>query len=360
MTESLPVDTALVEEAASLEPDAAEARHADLAEQVRRANRLYHEEDAPEISDAEYDQLFRRLVALEAAFPALVTPDSPTQKVGGTPAGGRFPEVRHRRPMLSLSNAFSHDELRAFDTRVRRGLGLAAAPEPADELTYVAELKIDGLAISLHYERGRFAARRHPRRRQHRRGRDAQPAHDPGDPGPPARARHARGAGRGVHAQGGVRADQRASARSWACPQYANPRNSGAGSLRQKDPAVTAGRQLSTWLYQLVEDAAAVDSQSGGARSPRPPSASRSTPIARPGLDIEGVIAFTETLARGAPPPAVRDRRRRGQGRPLRPAGAARDGQPRPALGHRVQVPARAGGDARSRTSSRTSAGPGR
>ena len=97
MTESLPVDPSLVEEAASLDAEAAEARHAELAEQVRRANRLYHEEDAPEISDADYDQLFRRLVALEAAFPALVTPDSPTQKVGGTPTGGRFPEVRHKK-----------------------------------------------------------------------------------------------------------------------------------------------------------------------------------------------------------------------------------------------------------------------
>ena len=109
MTESLPVDPALVDEAASLDPVAAEARHAELAEQVRRANRLYHEDDAPELTDAEYDQLFRRLVALEAAFPALVTPESPTQKVGGAPAGGRFPEVCHQRQMLSLSNAFSHD-----------------------------------------------------------------------------------------------------------------------------------------------------------------------------------------------------------------------------------------------------------
>jgi DNA ligase (NAD+) len=156
-TESLPVDPALVEAAASLEPAAAEARHAELAERVRRANRLYYEQDAPELSDAEYDALFRELVALETAFPALVNPDSPSQRVGGTPAGGVFSEVRHRRPMLSLSNAFSHDELRAFDTRVRRGLGLPAAPEPADGLTYVAELKIDGLAISLQYQRGRLA-----------------------------------------------------------------------------------------------------------------------------------------------------------------------------------------------------------
>src|SRR6187401_2118465 len=103
MTESLPVDPALVEEAAALDEDAAAARHAALVADVNRANRLYHEQDAPELSDAEYDQLFRRLVALESAWPALVTPESPIQKVGGTPAGGRFPEVRHALPMLSLS-----------------------------------------------------------------------------------------------------------------------------------------------------------------------------------------------------------------------------------------------------------------
>src|SRR4030095_11329471 len=81
--------------------------------------------------------------------------DSPTQGVGGA-ISATFDEVRHRRPMLSLGNAFSHDELRAFDTRVRRGLGLPPAPEEAPDLRYVAELKIDGLAITLRYERGRF------------------------------------------------------------------------------------------------------------------------------------------------------------------------------------------------------------
>ena len=151
----LPVDPALVERVAALGEEAASARYTELVEAVNRANRLYHEDDAPEISDAEYDQLFRELVALETAYPAFIVPESPTRKVGGTPTG-RFPEVRHQRPMLSLSNAFSHDELRAFDTRVRRGLGLLAAPEPAPELRYVAELKIDGLAVSYRYERGRF------------------------------------------------------------------------------------------------------------------------------------------------------------------------------------------------------------
>jgi DNA ligase (NAD+) len=292
VTESLPVDPGLVDEAASLEPDAAEARHADLAEQVRRANRLYHEEDAPEISDADYDQLFRRLVALEAAFPALITPDSPTQKVGGTPAGGRFPEVRHQRPMLSLSNAFSHDELRAFDARVRRGLGVAAAPEPADDLTYVAELKIDGLAISLQYERGRFAVG--ATRGDGSTGEDVTPNLRTITAIPDRLPEPAT-----LEARGEVFMPKAEFVRingereELGLPQYANPRNSGAGSLRQKDPAVTAGRQLSTWLYQLVEDAPTVDSQSAALDR----LASLGFPVnpdREAGLDIDAVIAFTE------------------------------------------------------------------
>src|SRR3954465_8610060 len=150
-----PVDPELVASAGPLDIEAATARHAEVAAAVDRANELYHVQDAPEISDAEYDQLFRELVALETAYPELTTSESPTQRVGGTPAG-TFDEVRHRRLMLSLSNAFGHDELRAFDTRVRRGLGQPPAPEPAPDLTYGAELKIDGLAIPLRYERGRF------------------------------------------------------------------------------------------------------------------------------------------------------------------------------------------------------------
>ena len=98
------------------------------------------------------DRLFRELVELEAAHPELVAPDSPTQRVGA-PGGGQLGDVEHRVPMLSLGNAFDDDELRAFDARVRKGLGLAPDDEPP---RYVAELKIDGLAISLRYERGRF------------------------------------------------------------------------------------------------------------------------------------------------------------------------------------------------------------
>ncbi len=292
MTESLPVDPVLVETAAVLEPDAAAARHATLVEQVRRANRLYYEEDSPELSDAEYDALFRELVALETAFPALITPDSPTRRVGGAPAGGRFPEVRHQRPMLSLSNAFGHDELRAFDARVRKGLGLSAAPEPADGLAYVAELKIDGLAVSLRYEGGRFVLG--ATRGDGTTGEDVTPNLRTIDAIPDRLPEPAT-----LEARGEVFMPKTEFARINAqrgeagLPLYANPRNSGAGSLRQKDAAVTAGRQLATWLYQLVEDEAPVSSQSA-ALARLEALGFPVNPDREAGLDMEGVIAFTE------------------------------------------------------------------
>ena len=295
--DGLPVDPALVEEAAGLDVAAAAERHAELARQVEEANRAYYEADAPVLSDADYDQLFRRLVALETAHPELATPDSPTQRVGGAP-GGTFDEVRHRRPMLSLSNAFSHDELRAFDARVRRGLGLPAAPEPAAELRYGAELKIDGLAITLRYERGRFV--QGATRGDGTTGEDVT-ANLRTIATIPARLREPAT----LDARGEVFMPKTEFARingereEAGLPLYANPRNSGAGSLRQKDPTVTASRKLGTWTYQLIEDPAENDG--------RAPSDSQSAALARletlgfsvnpnreAGLDIEGVIAFTE------------------------------------------------------------------
>ncbi len=309
MTTDLPVDPALVEDAAALDLDAAAARHADLVARIDRANRLYHVEDAPEITDAEYDQLFRRLVALETAFPQLVTPDSPTQHVGGTPMGGQFAEVRHRRPMLSLSNAFSHDELRAFDARVRRGLGLPAAPEPAPDLTYVAELKIDGLAISLRYEGGRFV--RGATRGDGTTGEDVT-ANLRMISAIPERisamtSLDVRGE---VYMPKGEFARINAEREEQGLPLYANPRNSGAGSLRQKDPSVTAKRQLSVWTYQLLEESAAAPTADEAGSSVDSAAVGVTTqtgalerlealgfpvnPHREAGLDIEGVIGFTD------------------------------------------------------------------
>jgi DNA ligase (NAD+) len=123
----------------------------ELRRLIRHHEELYYVLDAPEIADAEFDALVRELTELEAAHPELVTPDSPTQRVGGRVAAG-FDSVTHAEPMLSLDNAFSEDELRAFDERVRRGLAAtSAAGEPPG---YVAELKIDGVSIALTYKNG--------------------------------------------------------------------------------------------------------------------------------------------------------------------------------------------------------------
>ena len=354
-----PVDPALVDAASALDIDAATTRHKELAAAVERANVLYHAEDAPELTDAEYDQLFRELVALETAYPELITDESPTQRVGGAPSGEVFTEVRHRRPMLSLSNAFSHDELRAFDARVRRGLGLPAAPEPAPELRYVAELKIDGLAITLRYERGRFV--QGATRGDGTTGEDVT-ANLRTIAAIPATLKEAATADvRGeVFMPKAEFARINAEREEAGLALYANPRNSGAGSLRQKDPAVTASRLLSTWVYQLLEDGdGSIDSQSA-ALDRLTALGLPANPEHEPGLDIEGVIAFTERWREERHHAPVRDGRRRREGRPVRPAGAARDGQPRAALGDRLQVPARAGRDDASRTSCRTSGGPGR
>ena len=287
-----PVDPSLVETASRLDIETATQRHATLSTQIDRANELYHVEDAPEISDAEYDQLFRELVALETAYPELITADSPTQRVGGTPTGATFDEVRHARPMLSLSNAFSHDELRGFDARVRKGLGLPAAPEPAPDLRYGAELKIDGLAISLHFERGRFV--QGATRGDGTTGEDVT-ANLKTITVVPSRLKEpatleARGEVFMPKAEFKRINEEREEA---GLPLYANPRNSGAGSLRQIDPQVTAGRKLSAWFYQLVEDGDTVATQSealarlAGLGFPVNPEHAAD-------LDIEGVIDFTE------------------------------------------------------------------
>jgi DNA ligase (NAD+) len=287
----LPVDPSLVEAAAALDVEAAAARHADLAAQVGRANRLYHELDAPEISDAEYDQLLRELVALETAHPQLVTPDSPTQRVGGAPSG-TFSEVRHRRPMLSLANAFSHDELRAFDTRVRRGLGQPPAPEDAPDLRYVAELKIDGLAVSLHFNRGRFA--QGATRGDGTTGEDVTANLRTIEAIPERLTEAATLDARGeVFMPKAEFARINAEREEAGLALYANPRNSGAGSLRQIDPTVTARRRLSAWFYSLVEDDTPATTQSAALdrlAALRLPV----NPNHEAGLDIEGVIAFAE------------------------------------------------------------------
>jgi DNA ligase (NAD+) len=318
-TPDLPVEPGLVAAAAALGPADAAARHAALAAEVTGANRAYYLEDAPTISDAEYDAMLRELVALEAAYPDLRTAASPTQRVGaaGTDEASPFAEVRHERPMLSLGNAFGEDELRAFDTRVRRGLGLSPAPEPAPDLRYVAELKIDGLAVSLRYRDGRFA--RGATRGDGTTGEDVTANLRTIDAIPARLPEPATLEVRGeVYMPRAEFARINAEREEAGLPLYANPRNSGAGSLRQLDPAVTASRRLSFWAYQLIEETAPAQEtlfgapgMAGPAAGPviaaPPPAAGQSRALARlealglpvnpnrqAGLDIEGVIDFVE------------------------------------------------------------------
>jgi DNA ligase (NAD+) len=291
----LPVSDDAVEAALALGEEGARRRRDELVPAIRRANELYYVDDAPELSDAEYDRLMLELVALETAFPVLVTGDSPTQRVGASPAGA-FGEVTHRRPMLSLGNVFDEDELRAFDQRVRRGLGLPPAPERAPELRYVAELKIDGLAISLRYEQGRFV--QGATRGDGTTGEDVT-ANLRTIQALPERLREpvtaeVRGE---VYMPKAEFARINAEREEAGLPNYANPRNSGAGSLRQQDARVTASRRLSSWTYQLLEDGP----------EGRPAVSSQSEALARlatlglpvnpdraEGLDIDGVCRFLE------------------------------------------------------------------
>jgi len=127
----------------------ARARHAQLVEEIRRHDHAYYVQAQPSISDQEYDRLYKQLLDLEQKFPALVTSDSPTQRVGGEPLKA-FKPVQHRQPMLSLDNTYSQEELREFVNRVQRLL-------PNEKLDWVVEPKVDGVAINLRYEKGVFA-----------------------------------------------------------------------------------------------------------------------------------------------------------------------------------------------------------
>ena len=180
-----------------LSPEEAQGELEWLAGEIARHDRLYYQHDAPEVSDAEYDELRRRNIALESRFPDLVRPDSPSSRVGAQPVEA-FGKVVHPIPMLSLDNAMTAEEVHEFVARVRRFLNLAA-DAPID---FVAEPKIDGLSCALRYEDGRARARSHPRRRHGGRGRHTQRPHHPRHPPAPHHRRPAGrpgGAGRGLH-----------------------------------------------------------------------------------------------------------------------------------------------------------------
>jgi DNA ligase (NAD+) len=249
-----------------------------LRQEIRRHEELYYVQAQPEISDADFDALMNELKALEQQHPGLVTPDSPTQRVGGRPAEG-FATVEHIQPMLSLDNAYDEEDLRAFDERVRKGLQLETSP------TYVAELKIDGLSIALTYEDGRLV--RGATRGDGVRGEDvtqnvrtvrAIPLSLRG--GPKGR----------IEVRGEVYLPKKNFERineeqkEAGEPLYANPRNTAAGTMRNLDPTLVAKRGLAAWTYQLV-----AGSKDAGSKDPAPPTshAEMLSDLAKWGLPVE-------------------------------------------------------------------------
>ncbi|HET7218036.1 MAG TPA: NAD-dependent DNA ligase LigA [Vicinamibacterales bacterium] len=224
-----------------------QSRINELREEIRRHEELYYVHSAPEISDVDFDQLVRELERLEEEHPDLVTPDSPTQRVAGRPTQG-FPTVEHLSQMLSLDNAYNEDDLRAFDERLRKGAGLGDAP-----VSYVAELKIDGLSIALTYEHRRLI--RGATRGDGLRGEDVTtnvrtirsiPLTLRGGP---ASRFEVRGEVFLPRASFERINQERADAGE---PLYANPRNVAAGTMRNLDPALVARRGLKAFVYQYV------------------------------------------------------------------------------------------------------------
>ena len=223
----------------------------ELRTEIRRHEELYYIHNVPEISDEAFDRLLHELEALEAEYPDLVTPDSPTQRVAGRPIEG-FATVEHLQPMLSLDNAYNEEELRAFDERVRKGAGVGEAA-----IAYVAELKIDGLSIALTYEDGRLV--RGATRGDGVHGEDVT-----------ANVRTIRAipltlkdgvAGR-IEVRGEVFLPRTQFERinkereEAGEPLFQNARNSAAGTMRNLDPALVAKRRLAAFVYQVVRSAA--------------------------------------------------------------------------------------------------------
>ena len=229
---------------------AARERACALRQEIERHNHAYYAMDAPSIPDAQYDRRFRELQALEAAHPELLTSDSPTQRVGAAPLG-QFAQVTHLTPMLSLNNAFADEEVEAFDKRVRDGLGTAGTAGAVDAIEYAAELKFDGLAISLTYEHGLLV-------QAATRG-DGETGEDVtanvktirviplklATSTPPAL----------LEVRGEVLlyktdfAQMNQRQRDAGEKEFVNPRNAAAGALRQLDSRITAKRPLKFFAY---------------------------------------------------------------------------------------------------------------
>ncbi len=225
----------------------------ELRDKLRHHEYLYYVLDQPEISDASYDRLMKRLEELETAHPELITPDSPSVRVGGTPREG-FQTVQHARPMLSLDNAFSYDQLRDFDRRVRQGSG-------REKIEYIAEHKFDGLSISLQYVNGLLA--RGVTRGDGRTGEDVTP-NVKTIRSIPLRVELSALKKLKLPPTFEVRGEVLMTRKSFEAMNrqqeesggkiFVNPRNAAAGSVRVLDPSITARRRLEFFAYYLLVD----------------------------------------------------------------------------------------------------------
>ncbi|MDX2073935.1 MAG: NAD-dependent DNA ligase LigA, partial [Alphaproteobacteria bacterium] len=226
--------------------DEAKRRHAELAAQIEKHNRLYYQKDAPIISDAEYDKLFRELEKLEQDFPLLQSKESPTQKVGAAPLA-KFAKVKHKVPMLSLNNAFSEEEVREWDARNKKFLGLSAD----EQIDYVGEQKIDGVSFSARYEDGKLVLGL-------TRGdgeigevitdnlKEVRGLPQQLNENKPPKILEVRGEVYMTHQAFSELNEQRQKDGE---ALFANPRNAAAGSLRQLDSSITAERKLNYFVY---------------------------------------------------------------------------------------------------------------
>lgn len=219
----------------------------ELREKINYHNYRYYVLDSPEISDAEYDELMRKLISLEEAHPELITPDSPTQRIGAPPAEG-FKPIRHKAKMFSLADAFDHDELEAFVNRIKRAL-------LGEKFEFICELKIDGAAVALTYRNGLFV--QGATRGDGEVGEDITP-NSRTIRSLPLKLLH-NSPPEEMEVRGEVflsknefeRINQEREKED--LPLFANPRNASAGSLRQLDPAISASRSLDIFLYTAVD-----------------------------------------------------------------------------------------------------------
>lgn len=278
-------------------PHEVRRRIESLRDQIRRHNHSYYILDAPTISDAAYDELFRELVALETAWPEAASDLSPTQRVGVGAVTG-FEPAAHRVPMLSLDNAFGEDELREWDRRIKRHLAM----DLDSPIEYVAELKLDGLSVSLLYQNGVLA--RAATRGDGASGEDVTPNVRTirsvplellaSEASLAPSLMEVRGEVLLTHAE--FQRINQVNEQSGA-PTFANPRNAAAGSLRQKDPAVTASRRLDAFFYAVgALEGVAVASQTDLLARYRAWGL-RTDGHTRACADIDGVLAFVEEWA---------------------------------------------------------------